>query len=887
MATLRHLRVLATAACLWAASVLSGCANLSVPAIDPSGQGLFSGTTTLASHEGLLHCPLWHKHQPVGTGVVPVAVQPPCAPPIDVMPVTPFVPVAPPQPLVAVPLARAIPVQPVACAPQQTVVPGPPPVGGPVCGPAQPPACDERGPELKVTPCRIVAPICSEVVLTAGICGPQGYFVTRQPLEWMLAQDGVGQIVAVGQESPHNVSYLLRRSPQKVATNYARAHTSTISQVIDRGTKNPTDDVFLEKGQSWISVTSPTEGTSHVVVWAPKEHNWERRKTTATIYWVDAVWQYPPPASARSSTSQPLTTTVMRSGGQPVAGWIVQYDVLEGPPAALSARGERSAKVITDAQGRATINLLPQSTESGITTVRVQIVRPATARGDLPEMIVGQGQTSVNWNSAGLSVRAIGTSAVQADGTVSYRVEVTNSGDLPTRDVKLTYTPPTGVTILNSTPAAQMFGERYEWRIGDLPPRTTGVVELNCRAAVAATLHSVFRASSGDGLTSEGRATTDVLANSLSVKMTGPEAVEVGREAKFLIDVTNTGTTPLANVTATDTFEPGLTHSQGERSPLVRSLGQPLAPGATDRFAVTFIVTEPGQQCHRLKVTADGGHTASARACVTGTQPAAPVMKPAKLNVRVTGPKTRKVGEVGEYFLEVSNAGTSAATNVSMDVQLGARLQLREATRGHVDDPRRNSTRWTLPQLAGGETIVRQLNCACLASDERATVQASVSSDQNRIAETALTTTQIAAAAAAPAPAPAPGPAPEPPAAGSLKVSVLDLADPIMLGGKTTYLLSVTNDRAVSDSAVAISIALSDGLKFVKLTGPTVAAATSPDGRKIDVTPVAELRAGESLDYRLEVEGAKAGRQKIAVSVKSTRTTAAVTGEQETTVNMP
>jgi hypothetical protein len=120
-----------------------------------------------------------------------------------------------------------------------------------------------------------------------------------------------------------------------------------------------------------------------------------------------------------------------------------------------------------------------------------------------------------------------------------------------------------------------------------------------------------------------------------------------------------------------------------------------------------------------------------------------------------------------------------------------------------------------------------------------------------------------------------------------LKVSVLDMADPIMLGSKTTYLLSVTNDRAVSDSAVAISITLSDGLKFVKLTGPTVAAATSPDGRKIDITPVAELRAGESLDYRLEVEGSKAGRQKIGVSVKSSRTPTAVTGEQETTVNMP
>src|SRR5262249_43039551 len=79
-----------------------------------------------------------------------------------------------------------------------------------------------RGPELRITPARIVAPVNTEVIMAAGICDSKGYYVPRQPLEWMLAQDGVGQIVAVGHESLGDTSYLLRNSPQKVATNYAR-----------------------------------------------------------------------------------------------------------------------------------------------------------------------------------------------------------------------------------------------------------------------------------------------------------------------------------------------------------------------------------------------------------------------------------------------------------------------------------------------------------------------------------------------------------------------------------------------------------------------------------------------------------------------------------------
>src|SRR6185436_11926621 len=177
-----------------------------------------------------------------------------------------------------------------------------------------------------------------------------------------------------------------------------------------------------------------------------------------------------------------------------------------------------------------------------------------------------------------------------------------------TPGVKLSYSPPPGIKLLNSTPAAEVFGQRLEWQLGDLPPGTTRVVELNCRASVAGSIRNTFTAASANGLKPDTTTVTDVRRNALAVKMTGPETVEVGREAKFLINVTNTGDTPLAGVTATDTFDPGLSHAGGESSPLVRSSNVPLAPGQTDRFAISFIVTQPGRQHHRLNIIADGGH---------------------------------------------------------------------------------------------------------------------------------------------------------------------------------------------------------------------------------------------------------------------------------------
>jgi uncharacterized repeat protein (TIGR01451 family) len=876
---------------LWlvAGGASTGCARHQIPAIDPTGQHIFSGTTTLASHDWL-----FHRHHDAQPAVAPVAapavtvapIQPPCTPPVAV------VPVAPPQPLVAVPLAPAAPAVPVnpICAPQpsigmpsQVVLPGKSQPAGPVCDPA---ATADHGPELKITPSRIVAPVGTEVILAAGICSPDGYYITKQPLEWMLAQDGAGQIVAIGHESPHNVSLLLRHSPQKVATNYARAHTSTISQVLDRGTPSPADDVYLNKGQSWITVTSSTEGTSHVVVWAPKEQNWERRKATATVHWVDAAWRFPTPAAARAGARQTLTTVISRANGQPLSGWLVRYEFVEGPPAVFSARGNTAVEVATDAAGRATAELLPQSQEAGITAVRVQIIRPGTARGDLPQMVVGQGMTSVQWTSPGLTVRAMGSSSVTADGAIGYRVEVVNSGDLVTRGAVLSYTPPPGVAVLNSTPSGQQFGQRYEWRLGDLAPRTAAVVELTCRANVTASIRSCFRATSSEQLSAEHCVTTDVRTNAVSVKMTGPEAIEVGREAKFLVEVTNIGQSLVTNITASDTFDPGLAHAGGERSPLVRTLAASLPPGQSHRFELPFVVTQAGLQCHRLDVTADGGHAAAARACVTGIQPA---VAPPQLSVRVNGPPNRQAGETAEYLVQLQNTGGTPASNVVITVTWGINLELDQATRDHEDDLPRRTTRWRISQLAGGQTISRQLIVRCLNADEQgAVVRATVTSQQTTaVSSQAATLIAPGTARAAPSPTAPDSRLPTPDSrAPSFRISVGALSNPVVVGATTTFVVNVANDRAVSDRDVTVSAqVVGDGLAIVRMGGPSAVLRSAPDS--VDFTPIREVRAGEPLPpYRIEVRGVRPGAQKIRVTVISAGAPAGVVAEGEVTVNM-
>src|SRR5262245_48591858 len=106
---------------LFIVSTPIGCAQHRLPAIDQTGEHIFSGTTTLATHD-LLHGGLFHKHHDPAAVVPAVPVKPPCDPPVVAVPVAPAVPV---QPLVAVPLAPALPVKPVGCGPQQMLTQAP------------------------------------------------------------------------------------------------------------------------------------------------------------------------------------------------------------------------------------------------------------------------------------------------------------------------------------------------------------------------------------------------------------------------------------------------------------------------------------------------------------------------------------------------------------------------------------------------------------------------------------------------------------------------------------------------------------------------------------------------------------------------------------------
>ena len=124
----------------------------------------------------------------------------------------------------------------------------------------------------------------SEVVVIAGICGSDGFFAVNQPLEWILSNDSVGQFVEIGGMHHSTFNKLIPPSSRKFDGQYAWGRTGLKNQILSRGTPTPVDDIELRKGQTFVSVSSASPGTSYVTGVAPKAEGWDRRKASTIIH---------------------------------------------------------------------------------------------------------------------------------------------------------------------------------------------------------------------------------------------------------------------------------------------------------------------------------------------------------------------------------------------------------------------------------------------------------------------------------------------------------------------------------------------------------------------------------------------------------------------------
>ncbi len=521
-----------------------------------------------------------------------------------------------------------------------------------VAGPASPPyAAQPVYPlpsdlvMLSLTPSVTAAPVGSEVVLVAGVGSADGYLRCNQRLEWSIAPGSVGQFNDVGKTDFVDILLGDYNRPRIVNCAFAIGSTASKDVQVKQAAYGPAGAISVTPGQGWIKISSPVEGTSIVNVVAPKIIKPDERMKTATIYWTDATWQFPPPAINSAGTKHVFTTTVMRHSNQcPLPGWHVKYAITGGPPAGFSPDGASSIEATTDAAGQANAEIFQKTPAHGTNQIAIEVIRPAELPGAGGQrMVVGTGSTMKTWTAADIGLKLSGPSMTTVGSTLTYRLDVSNPGDLPSKNIIITNVLPEGLSYIDSNPPAAVGGRQLQWRLAELGPRQRQTIELNVRAEKEGSVNNCADVMTAGGLKVSSCATTTITAAApgagtrptpaapsysapastsplIDFQVFGPVKVTMGNEAIFDIVIANRSQTNLNNLLIKDRFEPGLEFQDPKdkkvlKSPIEYPLGT-LPPRQSTRIRLTFHTTQAGNLCHTVEVLSEGNVLAAKRACV-------------------------------------------------------------------------------------------------------------------------------------------------------------------------------------------------------------------------------------------------------------------------------
>ena len=692
---------------------------------------------------------------------------------------------------------------------------------------------------LDLTPVKDVNPVRTQHIFIATVKDQAGNPLPNRRVEWLIAEGSVGSIVEVD-ESGWRAS-----RGHKLSNKFAITHTNNGDHVITRGNDDPSDDIALTKGQTWCVITSPVEGTTHMVAYAPGIYDWSKHKVFAKKHWYDATWEFPPPAINPIGTPHTLATKVSQySDGAPLVGYHVTYKILSGPPAVFEPGGKTAVTVKTDAAGMGTVVLKQTAPKEGVNEIQIDIVRPANVACCRPAVHLATGQTKKTWIGPRIAIKKTATPRAVVGEVFNYAITVSNPSKVAATNVVVTDDLPAGIQYVSSSPTAKVAGQKLSWSLGTLAGGAGASIGVKVKATKTGKFNNCAVVKADHGLKAENCAITVVGQPALKITKTAPAEIIQCDPITYTITITNTGNAPAKNVKFHDQLPKGVLW-QGNSE--VHSEIGTLMPGQSKRIQFNAKAAKTGTYTNVAKVTADGGLSAQAQAQT--------VVKLPVLVITKTGPQVRYIGRPVTYTITVTNKGDAVAKNTVLVDTLPVGTTFVKASQGGAASG--GTVRWALGDLAPN-------------ASRTATITVNPTR-QGQIVNTATTTAYCAKASARTTTMIKGIPA--------ILLECVDIQDPIEIGTNTTYVITVTNQGSAVGTGIVVKCTLPAEEQFVGATGLTKETVA---GKDVTFAPLKSLAPKAKAVYRVTIKGLKAGDVRFKVSLTSDQMTSPA-GETEST----
>jgi len=273
------------------------------------------------------------------------------------------------------------------------------------------------------------------------------------------------------------------------------------------------------------------------------------------------------------------------------------------------------------------------------------------------------------------------------------------------------------------------------------------------------------------------------------------------------------------------------------RTTVTSDLGT-LAPGGAKRLKFDVRATKTGTYVNKATATADGGVTAE-DSCKT-------VIRQPVLVITKTGPRNRFVGRPITYEITIANKGDGPALNTVLTDVVPSGTTFVSATGGG--------------RLVGGKVT---WNLGTLAVNASRKVSVRLTATRSGTVRNTATVTATCAEASDGASTVVKG-------IPAILLECVDLEDPIEVGAKETYVITVVNQGSAVGTNILVKCTLPAEQDFASATGPTKETVA---GRDVTFAPLESLAPKAKATYKVTVKGTKAGDVRFKVSLKSDQMT--------------
>ncbi|HET6879159.1 MAG TPA: CARDB domain-containing protein [Pirellulales bacterium] len=524
-------------------------------------------------------------------------------------------------------------------------------------------------------------------------------------------------------------------------------------------------------------------------------------------------------------------------------------------PAAVARRTEPRAEPAADRYAQPGIEPFGAEPETGamghkagVTPNRDPFGDAASSDGRQP--IVGHGRPGMKQlegpQAPSLVVEKAVPEEIQVGKPAIFAIRVQNVGTATAQGVEIHDVIPQGTHLIDTRPAgAQVAEGQVTWRVGTIKAGDEAIVEMELMPIAEGEIGSVATVHFAGEASARTRSTRPQLAIDVST----PEQVLMGEQVTMTIKVTNPGTGTATGIVISETIPEQLEHPAG--SELEYEVGD-LKPGESRQVELSMGTVKAGQVVNTLVARGEGQLQAEQRAEFTVVAP--------QLEVSMQGPKRRYLERQATYTVTVSNPGTAPAKEVQLVTHLPKGLKFVGANNSGEFDPVTNTVHWVLEELPAKESGQVTLTALPIEAGEQLLKVESVAERGLSAEQEEVVSVEGVAA---------------------ILFQLADAADPIEVGGETTYEIRVVNQGSKAATNVELLAVFPPQLKPRSANGPT---RDQVNGQEVRFQPLGRLPPKGETTYQIRAQGVAPGDLRVQVQLVTDEMQSPVTKEESTRV---